>query len=171
MRALKGFISVLALLLVGFVVVGLALPGDWSAARSRVVAAPASQVFPYLEDLTLWRDWSSMGQVQGTLSDPSRGEGATLSWDDPQWGAGTFRLTGVTALEQVRYEVLVEDGDLRTRGVIQLTSRGDSTAITWHEEGDLGWNPLLAWFALGMDRMQGEELQKSLDRLQALLEG
>ena len=35
----------------------------------------------------------------------------------------------------------------------------------------MGWNPLLAYFALGMERMQGEELQKALDRLVIALEG
>lgn len=171
MKALKGFISVLALLLLGFVGIGLALPGEWSAERSRVVAAPVSRVFPYLEDVALWREWSSMGQVEGVVSDPSAGEGASLTWDDPQWGSGEFRIVGVTPGREVRYQVLVEDGDIRTDGVISVTVAGEDTEITWREEGDLGWNPLLSWFALGMDRMQGEELQKALDRLQALLEG
>ncbi|HSG49366.1 MAG TPA: SRPBCC family protein, partial [Longimicrobiales bacterium] len=109
MSAMKGFISVLAIILLSFVVIGLLLPGSWHAERTRLVAAPVEEVFPYLEDLTLWQEWSSMGQVEGTLSDPPRGPGSTLTWDDPQWGAGEFRLTGVTPLREVRYEVAVED--------------------------------------------------------------
>lgn len=171
MNAMKAFISVLALVLVSFVVIGLALPGSWSAERTRLVAAPLGDVFPYLEDLTLWQEWSSMRQVEGTLSDPPRGTGATLAWDDPQWGAGEFRITDVTPGREVRYQVAVEDGSIRTEGRIRVSQRDGATEIEWREEGDLGWNPLLAWFALGMERMQGAELQKALDRLQALLEG
>jgi uncharacterized protein YndB with AHSA1/START domain len=172
MKVLKGFISVLALGLVAFVVVGLLLPSSWSTERTRTLAAPPDQVFPWLEDLARWREWSAMGQVEGILSDPSRGAGATLEWDDPQWGAGTFRITEVAPDRRVLYEVEVEDGSIRTRGSIHV-SPGDSggTDIRWREEGDLGWNPLLAYFALGMERMQGDELDKSMDRLQALLEG
>lgn len=171
MKAMKAFISVLALILVGFVVIGFALPGSWSAERTRLVRAPVEDVFPYLEDLTRWQAWSSMAQVEGTLSDPPRGAGATLTWDDPQWGDGEFRITEVSPLREVRYRVAVEDGSIRTEGWLRVSAWDGGTEIAWREEGDVGWNPLMAWFALGMERMQGAELEKALDRLQALLEG
>lgn len=172
MKAMKAFITVVALGLVAFVVVGLILPGSWSTERGRILAAPPGEVFPYLEDVALWREWSAMGQVEGTLSDPSRGEGAWLTWDDPQWGQGEFRITGTVPGAEVEYEVAVEEGSMVTRGHIRIApGQGSTTVLEWREEGDLGWNPLLAYFALGMERMQGDELDKSLDRLQELLEG
>jgi hypothetical protein len=60
---------------------------------------------------------------------------------------------------------------METRGRIQLVEGAEGTTLTWREEGDFGWNPLLSYFALGMERMQGEELDKALDRLQKLVEG
>lgn len=169
MSALKGFISILAILLVAFVGVGFALPGSWSTERSRVVPLPADVVFVYLEDLSLWREWSSMGDVEGTLSDPATGAGATFAWDDPQWGEGVFTITAVTPLREVRYEVGVEGGSIRTVGRFELREGTGGTEILWREEGDFGWNPLLAYFALGMERMQGQELEKRLDRLEEVL--
>lgn len=172
MRALKGFISFLALGLLAFVGVGLLLSSSWSTERTRIVAASTDEVYPWVESLERWLEWSAMGQVEGILSDPARGPGATLSWDDPQWGAGVFRITEAIQGRELAYEVEVEDGSIRTRGRIRLApAPGDGTEIRWREEGDLGWNPLLAYFALGMERMQGDELDKSLDRLQAILEG
>lgn len=165
MKYMKLFISGLALLLLSFLGIGFALSGEWSAERERVVAAPRQEVHRVLEDLAVWPEWSSMGQVDGELSTPSSGQGATLSWDDPQWGQGVFTLTEVDA-DGVAYEVRVEDGSLQTWGRIALSSEADGTRVTWREEGDFGWNPLLAWFALGMDRVQGTELEKSLDALE-----
>ena len=170
MRWMKLFISGVAGVLVAFLVIGLILSGAWSAERERVVAAPPEAVAPYLTDLARWPEWSSMGQVEGELSDPSSGPGATLSWDDPQWGQGEFTLTTADARE-VAYEVRVEDGSLRTRGRLTLTPEGIGTRIVWREEGDFGRNPLLAWFALGMERVQGAELEKGLDALAGLVEG
>lgn len=165
MKYMKLFISGFAILLLAFVGIGFALSGEWSAERERVVAAPPQAVHDVLEDLAIWPEWSSMGQVDGELSTPSAGAGASLSWDDPQWGQGVFTLTEVDPAG-VAYEVRVEDGSLQTWGRIDLTSEATGTRITWREEGDFGWNPLLSWFALGMDRLQGTELEKSLDALE-----
>ena len=171
MKALKGFIGLMAFLLLAFIAGGFALPGSWSTERSRILRVPVEEVFPHLENLTLWREWSSMAQVEGTLSEPAAGVGASFAWDDPQWGEGVFRITAVTPLREVRYEVGVEDGSIQTSGHFTLRAGTAGTEVTWREEGDFGWNPLLAYFALGMDRMQGQELEKGLDRLEAILAG
>jgi hypothetical protein len=170
MGLMKGVIAGAALLLLTFLGVGFMLSGEWAAERERVVAASPEAVLPLLEDLALWPEWSPMGQVDGELSTPSAGVGARLSWDDPQWGQGEFTLTEVDP-GGVAYEVRVEDGALQTRGWIRLAAEGDGTRITWREEGDFGWNPLLSWFALGMERLQGTELEKSLDSLEKRFAG
>lgn len=170
MRYMKAFISILALLLLTFVVVGLILPGEWSTVRERVVRAPRGAVLDRIQDLRNWTEWSAMGQVEGEYSEPSSGAGATLSWDDPQWGQGVFTLTDAGD-EGVGYRVQVEDGSIRTTGAITLEPVEEGTRVVWREEGDFGWNPLLSWFALGMDRLQGQELEKGLDRLQEAVEG
>lgn len=171
MKLFKAFISVIGLGLLAFVVVGFILPGDWSTSRTRTVSAPPDVVFAYLTDLQRWTEWSTLGDIDGTLSDPSSGAGASLSWDDPVWGDGVLRLTEVTSTREVSYEVGVEDGSIQTRGRISVSGSGNGATVTWEESGDMGWNPLLSYFALGMERMQGQELEKNLDRLQALAEG
>ena len=170
MRVMKLFISGVALLLMSFLGVGFLLSGEWSAERDRLVTASPDALRPLLEDLAVWPEWSPMGQVEGELSTPSSGVGATLSWDDPQWGQGQFTLTEVD-MDGVAYEVRVEDGSLQTRGRITLVPEAGGTRIVWREEGDFGWNPLLSWFALGMERIQGAELEKSLDSLEERFEG
>jgi hypothetical protein len=170
MALMKGFITLVALALLVFVGVGFLLSGEWSAQRERQLSVPPEAVRPFLVDLARWPEWSSVGQVEGELSSPSAGVGATMSWDDPQWGQGVVTLTEVGP-DEVAYEVRVEDGSLRTRGRIHLTPREGGTRVVWLEEGDFGWNPLLSWFALGMDRIQGAELEKSLDALSEAVGG
>ena len=59
-----------------------------------------------------------------------------------------------------------------TWGDVTLSpAEGGGTRMEWQERGDFGWNPLLSFMALGMSRMQGEEMSKSLDALEALLSG
>jgi hypothetical protein len=56
-----------------------------------------------------------------------------------------------------------------TLGRVELTPVSGGTEVAWTEEGDFGWNPLLSFMALGMERMQGDEMEKSLAELQRVV--
>ncbi len=172
MIAMKAFITVVAVALLGFVGIGFALSSEWSAERTRQMEATPEEVFSYVGDLSRWEGWSSIAQVEGEIVGDPTAAGTTYSWDDRNWGEGELRLTEVVPGRVVAYEVIV-DGGLSTAGRIAVEPRsgGAESEVTWAESGDFGWNPLLSYFALGMERMQGSELQKGLDRLQALVEG
>jgi hypothetical protein len=72
----------------------------------------------------------------------------------------------------VAYEVRVEGGSLVTRGAITVERVGSGgSRLAWTENGDFGWNPFLSYMALGMDRMQGREMEKNLAQLKTLVEG
>ena len=43
--------------------------------------------------------------------------------------------------------------------------RCSGVRVTWHEEGNLGRNPLMGYWAFFMDRAQATELEKGLVRL------
>ena len=75
----------------------------------------------------------------------------------------------VDAPTHVSYRVEVNDGRMSTDGTLELNPEGAGTRVRWREEGDLGRNPLMGYWALSMDRAQSDELQKSLDRLALLL--
>jgi len=71
----------------------------------------------------------------------------------------------------VDYLVEVEGGAIRFEGTITVEPRSGGSLVIWTERADLGWNPLLGWTAIGMEESQGRQLQDSLDRLRARLQG
>jgi hypothetical protein len=151
--------------------VGVALPGTWSAERSTVVGAPPDSVFAWIEAPRRWDRWTPWGGLESTFSGPDRGAGATRSWDDPFMGEGTFTITASERPRRLEYRVEVEDGAMVTRGAFTLDAAGPaSTRVTWRESGDFGWNPLMGYAALNMDRIQGTELERGLVRLRLLAE-
>lgn len=171
MNVLKGFVALVALAMVGFVALGFALDGTWRVEREVEIAAPPEAVFPYLNELAGWDRWVPWDHVDDTISGPAAGVGATRRWNDPEWGQGEWVLVESEPRRRVAYEVRVEDGSLVTLGVVHLDDAGGGrTRVRWVETGDFGWNPFLAYMALGMDRMQGRELEKNLATLKALLE-
>lgn len=162
--------GVLALLAGGFVLVGILLPGTVEVTRSIEIEAAPEAVFPLLDDLGRWAEWTPWGEVESRLEGPARGAGARRVWDDPGLGSGSLTLVGSRLPNAVDYEVEVEHGAIRFEGTITVESYDGGAVVTWTERADLGWNPLLGWTALTMDESQGRQLSESLERLKARVE-
>ena len=158
----------LAGLLVLVLAVGFALPGTWSAERSVVLAAPPEALYPLMEAPSSWRKWTAWPDSGLVAEGPERGEGAGLRWDDPELGDGRFEIVEAIPLQRVRYRVEVEGGAMHTQGVLTLVQETGGTRVSWREEGDFGWNPLMAYWAWFMERVQGRELEKALARLDSM---
>ncbi len=161
-------LSTFAGLLVLFLLVGLLLPGTWSTQRQTHVDAPPADVFAWVDAPTAWRSWTAWPDVPMKTSGPASGVGASVRWDDPDYGDGVFTITASEPPRTLAYEVRVQHGSLVTRGHIQIDPEPGGSRVTWREDGDFGWNPLLGYAARGMDHMQGAELEKGLTRLAAL---
>lgn len=163
-----------AALLIGFLAAGLLLPGTWEAQVEARVPVSAIELLAYLDSPEGWREWTTWPDSALTRSGPDRGAGAALSWDDEELGTGTFRIDAVDAEGGVIYSVEVEGaggGMMRTEGRLVLAPAGDSTDVRWQESGDLGGNPLMGYWALFMERAQGAEMRKSLERLAEVAAG
>lgn len=163
-----------SVVLVAFLVVGFLLPGTWEAAAERRIAAPASELTPYLDSPEGWRAWTTWPDSGLTRTGPERGAGAALRWDDRELGAGSFRIDGVGSEGGVTYSVEVEGAGntvMRTTGSVTLRSDGEGTLVLWREQGDLGGNPLMGYWALAMADAQSAEMEKGLERLAELVRG
>jgi len=147
---------------------GFALPATWEAEATILLPTTPQAAYRYLDSPEGWLDWTPWPD-SSTVSGPERGVGSTLSWDDPEFGSGSFSIVDAVAPTHVSYRVEVNEGRMWTDGAVDLSTEGDATRIRWREDGDLGRNPLMGYWALSMDRAQSEELQKSLDRLAVLL--
>ncbi len=154
-----------AILMGAFLAVGFLLPGRWSADAATTLAADPVDVLRYLDSPEGWRAWTPWPDSV-TRSGPERGPGAGFVWSSRELGSGAFRIDDVDDTA-VRYSVDVAGAGgstLRTRGTVTLTPGPGGTSVRWHEEGDLGRNPLMGYWALFMERAQSTERQKSLER-------
>jgi hypothetical protein len=154
-----------ALLLTLLLAVGWLLPTEWKAEASAVMPVAPEAIFRFLDSPEGWREWTPWPESGVERSGPPRGEGARLSWNDLELGTGSFTLTTVREPERVEYRVEVSGGAMRTDGVIALTAEAGGVRVSWRESGDLGNNPLMGYWGLSMERAQGEELAKGLERL------
>ena len=150
--------------LVTLILIGLVLPGTWSAEASIEIEADPTEVFPYLNDLSRWDRWTNWGDIESELSNPSRNAGASRTWDDPNLGSGSVTITSSVAPAFVGYEVEVEGG-ASVSGELRIEDLGGASRVTWREEGDLGRNPLMGYAARNMSESQGAQLAEGLEKL------
>ncbi len=75
-------------------------PREWTAESSIVIAAPAEEIAPLVEDLRRWPEWSPWsrdvaGDLRREYSGAERGAGATLTWGNEERAAslGPFEVT------------------------------------------------------------------------------
>ncbi len=160
-----GFIGAV---LVTFMVVGLLLPGRWSAEATVEIGADPDVVFAFMDDLGRWDEWTPWSEVESELSDPSRGEGAVRNWDDPQYGRGAITITESREPILVAYRVEIE-GRTQVTGRLEIQPWPGGSLVVWREQGDFGWNPLMGYVARGMSKSQGRQLLESLNTLKQAL--
>ena len=170
MRILFRLFGSVAALLILFLAVGLVLPGTWTASSSLDLPAPPERVFPFLEDLALWDDWTPWGGVESAFEGVTAGVGARRSWEHAQLGSGAVTITESDYGRLVRYRVVVGDGQLSVDGTFTVESTASGSRVTWLEEGDFGWNPLMGYAARRMPEAQGTQLRQGLEKLRRLVE-
>ena len=151
-------------ILVALMLIGFVLPGTWSAEASIQIEAAPTEVLPFLNDLSRWDAWTNWGELDSELSDPSRGVGASRSWDDPNYGSGSVTITSSGPPTFVRYEVEIAGG-ASVDGELGIEDLGGASRVTWREEGDLGRNPLMGYVARSMAKSQGAQLAEGLEKL------
>lgn len=162
--------GILALFAAAFLIVGILLPGTVEVRRAVEIGASPETVFPFVNDLEAWTEWTPWGELDSELDGPAAGTGARRVWDDPSLGSGSLTLVDSRPPSRVDYVVEIEDGAIRFEGTIAIEAGGPGSVVSWTERADLGWNPVLGWTALTLDESQGLQLSESLDRLKRLVE-
>jgi len=159
-----------ALVLALFLLIGYLLPGRWKADASHVIARSPEALMPYLDSPEGWQEWTPWPEYGVERTGPERGAGARIAWDNLDLGTGSFTIDAVRP-DGVQYSVDVEEGTMLSKGTVTLTPVDGGVRVDWHEEGDFGWNPLMGYWALRMERAQGREMDKGLLRLDSLANG
>jgi uncharacterized protein YndB with AHSA1/START domain len=160
-----------ALLFGGFMLLGILLPGGWQAERTAEIGAPPAEVFSYLSGAARWSEWTPSLESGSVTFGPAEGPGSGRRWDDPTYGSGEFVITSSEPPNTLDYQVNVEEGAIQIQGRIELQPTAVGSRVTWREEGDFGWNPILGYMARRMDELQGAQLEASLASLRERAEG
>lgn len=170
MRLILG-LGVLVLILAA---VALGLPAHVTVTRSVVINAPEYAIYPYLNNLRKFPEWSPWvdrdPNMKVTYSGPPEGKGAKVEWvsENPSVGTGGMEIVDN---EQSRSVDLAADFDgLKGMSSYQLTPAGAGSKVTWSFGYETGSSPIKRWKGLMLDRFVGAEYLKGLEKLKAKVE-
>jgi hypothetical protein len=170
MRLILG-LGVLVLILAA---VALGLPAHVTVSRSVVINAPEYAIYPYLNNLRKFSEWSPWAardpNLKVTYSGPPEGKGAKVEWESekPSVGAGSMQIVETEQSRSI--ELISNFNGLQGRSDYQLAPSGAGSKVTWNFGYETGSSPIKRWKGLMLDGFIGAEYTKGLERLKATVE-
>ena len=116
MRPLVRLLLGVGLLFVLLIGVAFALPQEITVARSKVINAPESDVFPYVNSPKRFNEWSPWAardpDMKYTFSGPAEGKGAKMEWSSDEFDTGSQEI--VESQPNSFVKVNLDFGDMGT---------------------------------------------------------
>lgn len=155
------------------IAIGVFLPATAHIQRQIEIDAPVASVFALVNDLKQVNKWSPWAGLDPNalylISGPSRGVGATQTWDGQIIGQG-----GQVITESTPYERVVSRLDLGNQrkavSTFELTKTSSGTRVTWSFDNDFKRNLLGRYYGLLLDRIIGPDYETGLASLKTMAE-
>jgi Polyketide cyclase / dehydrase and lipid transport len=170
MRLVLGLVGLVAIL----AAVAVGLPAHVTVARSVVINAPESAVFPYVNNLHRLGDWSPWKlrdpELNMTYGGPEEGKGAQVQWTSqkPSIGSGSMSISDSNLNRSV--ELAANYNNVEGTSSFEIGPSGSGSKLTWSFGYDTGSSPLKRWKALMLDGFIGAEYRAGLDKLKEKIE-
>lgn len=154
--------------------VGAALPRTWRVEQSVVIASPPERIFPFINDLKRWQEWTVWTHamdphLHNIFEGNQDGVGARWSWLGPKMGNGTMEIVESSPLTGIALSEAIETPTENARASLRFTREGDSTRVTWVDEGTM---PFIVggFFRAEVETQLSANFATSLAKLKALVE-
>lgn len=173
MKKFFKWVFITLLVLTGlYFIIGFFAPSNYKVERSKTIMAPASAIYPNISNLKSWNSWSAWARMDSTAVYTYEGTdgavGSVMKWkgDPEKTGEGMLEITELIPDQKVSYKLSFVDFSMTSTGSLSLAQSGDSTKITWTNEGDIPYMMrTMAWLMFDMDAMMGADFENGLKNL------
>lgn len=172
----KKIALILAVIVGAFAVIAALQPADFRITRSATIAAPPEVVFPHVNDMHQWQEWSPWAKIDPaakvSFDGPPSGKGAGYAWDgNMEVGAGRMTITESQPSELIRFQLDFEK-PMKGTNIAEFTFKpeGGQTVVTWTMSGKNGFMGKAVGLIMNCDKMVGGQFEKGLATLKVLAE-
>lgn len=172
---LKKILLSLAVVILVFVVVVATRPTDFRVVRSATVPAAPDAVFPHINDLKKWQEWSPWAKMDPNckvaFEGPVAGPGAKFSWDgNNDVGVGSMTITESKSPEQVRIKLaFLKPMEGVSDVVFTLKPEGTGTQVTWAMDSKNGFMAKAFGLFVDCEKMVGDQFEQGFKNLKEVI--
>ena len=161
-------------LIVGLTIYIATRPNTFRVERSALIGAPVETVFPLINDLQAWRQWSPWEKkdpdMQRSYSGPAAGPGAMYAWaGDKNVGEGRMTVMESKAAERVDFKLeFLKPFAATNQARFTLRREAGGTRVHWSMDGKSTLMTKIIGLFINMDKMIGNDFEqglKDLDRV------
>ncbi len=165
----------IAALLFIIVLTGLFLPTDWVVEKAELINASANDIFPMINQLKSWEDWTVWYSKNGgdfvfSYEGTTQGKNAVQNWKSKYMNT-TLTILKSSTNQQIDYKMLIHEGNLSLRGTIVLASAdANFTQVAWRcgLQPIKGSNPIRRFQAFFIKSYFEKAIEDSLLSLQSI---
>lgn len=166
----------LAFIAILFIIVIAGQPDEFTLSRSANFTVPPERVFPHVNDLHAWEDWSPWAKLdpnaKNSFEGPASGAGAAMKWEgNCKVGVGRMTITDSQPSNVIRFRLEFEK-PMQATNITEFTflPEGGGTTMTWSMSGKNSLMGKVMGLFMNCDRMVGDQFEKGLANLKAIVE-
>lgn len=151
-------------------------PDSFRVERSTAMNAPPEKIFPYIEGLKRWAEWSPYeGRDPGmkrAYSGADSGKGAVYAWDgNDDVGKGRMEIVDSTPPHRVVIKLdFLKPFEGHNMAELTVEPKGGQTIVTWAMYGPSTFMTKLIGTFMDMDDMIGRDFAAGLAKLKTVVE-
>jgi hypothetical protein len=169
--------------IIALVIIGLLLlviiagrPDEFTVTRSASIAAPPEKIFPCVNELKKWDDWSPWAKLDPnckiTYVGPPAGVDASYSWvGNNKVGEGKLTIIASTPSSLVRFRLeFLKPFKATNIAEFRFAPEGGQTLVTWSMSGKNNFFFKVFGLFMDCDKMVGKDFEKGLASLKTIAE-
>lgn len=152
-------------------------PTDFRITRTGTISAPASAIFPQVNNLQNWDAWSPWAKLdpnaKNSFEGPKEGVGAKMSWaGNNKVGVGSMTITESRPSDFIQFKLeFLKPMQATNTAEFTFTPEGDQTSVTWSMSGTNNFMGKLMGLIMNCDKMVGGQFEQGLAALKTVVEG
>jgi hypothetical protein len=165
-----------AVAIVGLLVLAAMQPADFRITRTGAISAPASAVFPHVNNLHNWEAWSPWAKLdpnaKNSFEGSSSGTGAKMSWaGNNKVGVGSMTITESNPNDSITFKLdFLKPMKATNIAEFTFTPDGDQTTVTWSMSGNNNFMGKVMGLLMNCDKMVGGQFEQGLAALKSVVE-
>ncbi len=175
-RILAIVVAVVLATIAAILIYATTRPDSFRVERSATMNAPAEKIFPYIDGLKRWTEWSPYEgrdpAMKRAYSGAESGKGAVYEWDgNDNVGKGRMEIVDSTPPHRVVIKLdFLKPFEGHNMAELIVEPKGDQTIVTWAMYGPSTFMTKLIGTFMDMDDMIGRDFAAGLAKLKTVVE-